>query len=67
MDFDEIRYIGRRKLGYSDKETMRMTLRRFRHLYQIYKDDFDQEIMMRLTGTTYAKLKRKAEQSQEWF
>lgn len=46
---------------------MRLTLREFNHLYQIYKDDFDLELMLTVTKTTYAKAKKKAQQSDEWI
>ena len=44
-----------------------MTLRQFNREYQIYKDDFDYEMMLRLSGTTYRKAKEKAQQAEEWF
>ena len=46
---------------------MRLTLRQFNKEYQIYKDDFDLELLLRLTRTTYEKAKFKAQQSEEWF
>ena len=67
MDFRWFRFVGRKKLGYTNKETMRLTLREFNKEYQIYKDDFDLELLLRLTRTTYEQAKRKARQSDEWF
>ena len=67
IDFIWIKFIGRTKLGYTDKQTMRLRVRDFVRTYQAYKDDFDQEMMMRWTRTTYAKLKEAAEKAEEWF
>lgn len=44
-----------------------MTLREFNKEYQLYKDDFDIELMLKATHTTYAKAKAKAQASEEWF
>lgn len=60
-------FIGRKKLALTDKETGRLTIREFNKLYQIYKDDFDYELLLTLTKTTYAKAKIKAMQQEEWF
>lgn len=46
---------------------MRLTLRQFHHEYQIYKDDFDIELSLRLARTTYAKAKAKAQKAEEWI
>ena len=51
----------------SDKESGRLTLGQFRNLYQNYKDTFDLELYLLLSRTTYADLKKKQEQSEEWF
>nr|DAN76737.1 MAG TPA: hypothetical protein [Caudoviricetes sp.] len=60
--------MGRTRLGLSsDKEVGRLTLRRFRGLYQAYKDTFDIETQLRASGSTYAKLEAKAESDEEWF
>lgn len=67
MDFEWFRFIGRAKLRYTNKEVMRLTLRQFKKEYQIYKDDFDLELMLRLSRTTYEKAKEKAQQAEEWF
>lgn len=67
MDFDWFRFIGRSKLKYTNHETMRLTLREFKKEYQLYKDDFDLELLLRVTRTTYEKAKQKAQQAEEWF
>lgn len=60
--------MGRTRLGLSsDKEVGRLTLRRFRSLYQAYKDTFDLESRLRASGMTYAKLKAESESDEEWF
>ena len=42
-------------------------MREFNAEYQLYKDDFDLELLLRLTRTTYAQAKLKAQQAEEWF
>lgn len=42
-------------------------MKEFVALYQEYKDTFDFELMLTLTRTTYAEIKRKQERSQEWL
>ena len=60
--------MGRTRLGLSsDKEVGRLTLRRFRSLYQAYKDTFDMETQLRASGTTYAKLEAQERQEEEWL
>ena len=39
----------------------------FFRLYQHYKDNFDQEMIMQRAGVTYATLKAKAMQSETWL
>lgn len=61
-------FIGRARLGLSsNKEVGRLTLRRFRGLYQAYKDTFDTETVLRASGSTYAKAEAEAQQDEEWF
>ena len=60
--------MGRTRLGLSsDKEVGRLTLRRFRALYQAYKDTFDIETKLRASGSTYAKLEAQSMSDEEWF
>lgn len=60
--------MGRTRLGLSsDKEVGRLTLRRFRSLYQAYKDTFDIETQLRASGSTYAKLEAQSMSEEEWF
>lgn len=51
----------------SDKEVGRLTLRRFRALYQAYKDTFDIETQLMASGSTYAKLEAQSMSDEEWF
>lgn len=61
-------FIGRTRLGLSsDKEVGRLTLRRFRALYQAYKNTFDIETKLRANGSTYAWFEAQARQEEEWF
>lgn len=61
-------FMGRTRLGLSsDKEVGRLTLRRFRGLYQAYKDTFDIETQLRASVSTYASIEAKAESDEEWF
>jgi hypothetical protein len=46
---------------------MRLTLREFNAEYQLYKDDFDLELLLRATRTTYALAKKQERQNEEWF
>ncbi len=39
----------------------------FNKLYQHYKDDFDFELTLKLSRTTYAEAAEKANKEQEWF
>jgi len=36
-------------------------------MYRAYQDDFDSELIMTKTGTTYAKLRAEAAQDEEWW
>ena len=67
IDFSWYLFIGRNKLGLSFKETMRLTLKMFEKLYQHYKEDFDLEMQMKITHTTYSKLKSMVQKEDEWF
>lgn len=61
-------FIGRTRLGLSsDKEVGRLTLRRFRELYQAYKDTFDIETQLMASGSTYAKLEARSMSEEEWL
>lgn len=44
-----------------------MTLTTFNKLYKHYKDTFDLELSLTASRTTYAKLKAKQEQSDQYF
>ena len=68
IDFAWFLFVGRARLGLaSDREVMRLTLRDFMARYAAYERVFDVENMLRANRTTYAALKRKQEQEDEWF
>lgn len=46
---------------------MRLTLKDFMGRYHAYQQVFDMENMLRAGNTTYAQLKAKQEQEEEWF
>jgi hypothetical protein len=39
----------------------------FNKLYQHYKNDFDLEMRLKSTDTTYAEAYAKAQKAEEWF
>ena len=51
----------------TNHEVGRLTLREFKAEYQLYKDDFDLELLLKVTRTTYEQAKIKAQQAEEWF
>lgn len=44
-----------------------MTLRTFNKLYKCYKDNFDLEMRLKSSNTTYEGLKKKTMEQEEWF
>jgi hypothetical protein len=67
IDFTWFYFIGRTKLNLTFKEVGRMTLRTFNKFYKCYKDNFDLEMRLKLSNTTYAELNKKSEEQQEWL
>lgn len=67
LDFDWFTFIGRTKLGLTTKETMRLTPRKFTHLYKIYKKDFDAENYLRFSHQGYEQLEREQQKRDLWF
>lgn len=67
INFVWIRFIGRKKLELTDEETMALTPGEFTELYDIYKQDFDLELLLSLNRKTYEQTLREAEKSQEWL
>ena len=51
----------------TNHEVGRLTLREFNREYQLYKDDFDFELMLKATNITYARAKEQARQADEWL
>jgi len=52
-------------MGFTTKEIGRMTLTLFNKCYDCYKDDFDFEMLLRKTGTTYEKAYQKSQEELE--
>lgn len=46
---------------------MRLKLKDFMGRYHAYQQVFDTETMLRAWNTTYAQVKAKQEQEEEWF
>ena len=67
IDFAWLYFIGKCKLGLSFKEVGRLTLRLFNKLYQCYKDNFDMEMRLKISNTTYADIKTKLQNQDKWF
>ena len=44
-----------------------MTLRTFNKFYKCYKDNFDLELSLKLSRTTYANAKEKSVEQEEWI
>ena len=42
-------------------------MRMFGRLYKCYKDDFDLEMSLWKSDTTFKKAQRKAQKQDEWF
>lgn len=55
------------RLGFTFKESGRLTLRQFSTYYQHYKDNFDLELRLKNSNTTYAELRAKLLESEEWI
>lgn len=55
IDFSWFFFIGHKKLGLNNKEIGRLTITTFNKLYKHYKDDFDYELLLKTTNTTYEK------------
>lgn len=53
-------------MGLSIKEIGRLTERQFVDMYEDYKNTFDIELMLTLSRTTYAEIKRKQQRSEEF-
>ena len=44
-----------------------MTLTLFNKLYDHYKNNFDYELMLTKSGTTYSQAYNQAQKSEEWL
>jgi len=60
-------FVGLKNLNLKPKETMRLTLKQFARLYQHYKNQFDTEMSLWLSHTTYAQAARRAARNEDYF
>jgi len=67
MDFSWFYLIGSTKFNLSIKEVGRLTLRMFGRFYTHYKNDFDLELKLWKSNTTYADAHKQQQQDEEWF
>ena len=67
LDFSWIVFVGLKNLNLKPKETMRLTLVQFARLYKHYKNQFDTELSLLLTHTTYAQAARRAARNEDYF
>ena len=44
-----------------------MTLRTFNKFYKCYKDNFDLEMRLKLSNTTYEEAIKKSKEKEEWI
>lgn len=62
IDFSWFSFIGVNKLGFTEKEVFRMTLRKFNMLWEKYKFYFDLE-----KTTTYKEIEKAQAKEDEWL
>lgn len=55
------------KLGMTYKEAGRLTMRKFNRLYDAYKLNFDLELRLLLSRTTYGEAYKKSLKDEEWL
>lgn len=67
VNFTWFYFIGKTKFGLTFKETGRLTLTTFNKLYKCYKDDFDIELRLKNSNTTYEELYKKSMEDETWF
>ena len=67
IDFTWFYFIGKKKLNLSFHETGRLTLKMFGILYKHYKDDWDLEMKLRRSETTYHQAYLQAQKDEEWL
>lgn len=54
-------------MGFTQKETGRMTVRKFTRYYKAYKQNFDMELLLLLTKKTYRKLEEESVDDEDWI
>jgi len=55
-------FIGHNKLGYSEKEVFRMTIKKFNRQWELYKFYHDLE-----KKTTYEEVAKEQQKDDEWL
>lgn len=59
FDFAWYLYIGMNKLGFTEKQIGHMTLRKWDMLYDAYKLNFDNEMILTASHKTYADIEKE--------
>lgn len=54
-------------MGFTTKEVGRMTLTFFNRCYDNYKNEYDREMLLEKTGTTYQKAWEKSQETDKYF
>jgi hypothetical protein len=67
VDFTWFRFIGRTRLGLTDREIGRLTITTFFRLYKHYKDTWSLEMRLARANLTYEEAEARAARSQEWL
>lgn len=67
IDFSWYYFIGSAKLNLTLKETGRLTVTMFNHLFKHYRDMFDVEMRLKSSNTTYEDAYKRQNQEDEWF
>jgi hypothetical protein len=54
-------------MGFTQKETGRMTIRKFSRFYKAYKQSFDIELCLLLQKKTYSQLEEEMVDDEDWI
>ena len=67
LDFSWFIFVGLKNFNLKPKETMRLNFKMFNKLLQHYRNQFDMELMLTLTRTTYAKNAADVARNEDYF
>lgn len=67
LDFSWFIFVGLKNFNLKPKETMRLTFKMFNKLHQHYRNQFDMELSLYITHTTYAQMACKAAKNEDYF